>query len=349
VKRILIVDDNIATLKQIGALLSDKYDISLAKSGAVALRILENEAPDLILLDVEMPDMDGFQTIAQIKENPVWERLPVIFLTGNNDTKTEARALQSGAMDFVTKPITKDILRHRLELHLKYAAYRTSLENQVKSLEDSIVVSFSNLIDRKDKNTGAHVIRTAQTARIIGEELLARGVFPALTAEDVTAMTRATPFHDIGKVGISDLLLMKPEKLTPAEYEEVKRHTTIGANLIRTIRKRTPALDYLSVAEIIAECHHERWDGAGYPGGFKGEDIPLCARIVAVANEYDARTTDRVYCKAMSRPAACQYVFDGAGSRFDPRVVDAFGAVREKCDEVSAEDITLLLNPVRKN
>jgi putative two-component system response regulator len=252
-------------------------------------------------------------------------------------------------MDFVTKPVTRDILRHRLELHLKYAAYRTSLENQAKSLEDSIVVSFSNLVDRKDTNTGAHVIRTAQIARIIGEELLRRGTFPSLTAEDVNKTVRATPFHDIGKVGVSDLLLMKPGELTHDEYEKVKQHTTIGANLIRTIQKRTPALDYLSFAEIIAECHHEHWDGTGCPAGLKGDDIPLCARIVTVANEYDGCTTERAYRRAMAHPAARQYIFDGAGSRFDPRVVDAFGAVCEKCAEVSADDVTLLLNPIRKN
>jgi putative two-component system response regulator len=340
-KRILIVDDNIATLKQIGALLTGEYEVVLAKSGALALKILQTESPSLILLDVEMPELNGFETIAMIKKNPAWNALPVIFLTGNNDSETETKALESGAMDFVTKPVTKDILKHRIELHLKYAEYRSSLENTVRSLEDSIISSFSRLIDCKDQNTGAHVIRTAQSARLIGDELLTRGVFSEITEEFIDTLARAAPFHDIGKVGISDMLLMKPAALTDDEYSEVKKHTTIGAALIRAIRKRTRALEYLSFAEVIAECHHERYDGKGYPKGIAGDDIPLCARIVAVANDYDACTTERVYRKALSHKDACNHVFDGAGGKFDPRIVEAFSAVSGKCAEVSADGMML--------
>jgi putative two-component system response regulator len=339
-KQILIVDDNIATLKQIGALLTGEYDISLAKSGKLALQILERESPSLILLDVEMPEMNGFETIAEIQKNPALTGLPVIFLTGNNDSETEIKALESGAMDFVTKPINKDILLHRIALHLKFSAYRSSLENTVKDLEDSIVVSFARLIDLKDKNTGGHVIRTAKSAKIIGEELLSKGTFGRhLSEQDVDTIARAAPFHDIGKVGISDILLMKHDALTVDEYHEIKKHTTIGSRLIHTIRQRTPTLGYLAVAEIIAESHHERFDGSGYPNGLKGDDIPLCARIVAVANVYDACTTERTYRKALSYQDAAKVVFAGAGSYFDPRIVDVFTGVIDQCSEVSADDV----------
>jgi putative two-component system response regulator len=286
-----------------------------------------------------MPEMNGFETIAKIKQNPAWNSLPVIFLTGNNDSATEIKALESGAMDFVTKPVNKDILLHRIELHLKYASYRSSLENTVRDLEDSIVGSFSRLIDCKDKNTGGHVLRTAQCVNIIGGELLARNVYGSVLSEkDVSMITRAAPFHDIGKVGISDILLMKTGPLTPDEYAEVKKHTVIGGHLIHVIKSRTPTLEYLDYAETIAEMHHERFDGTGYPKGLKGDEIPLSARIVSVANVYDACTTDRSYRKAMTHQQACTIVCDGAGTCFDPLIVDAFNAVSEKCSEVSANE-----------
>jgi putative two-component system response regulator len=334
----LVVDDNIATLKQIGAVLAPSYSPILAKSGAGALRILETETPNLALLDVHMPDMDGFETLAQIKKLPQGANLPVIFLTGNNDAATEIKALESGAMDFVTKPVNKDILLHRIEMHLKYAAYRSSLEGTVKELEDSIVGSFVQIIDCKDKNSGRHVIRTGKFTRIIGERLLAAGVLgEALTPKILDTIVRAAPFHDVGKIGVSDILLMKKGPLTPEEYDEVKKHTTIGAALIHTIMRRTPVMDYLDYAETIALYHHERWDGAGYPRGLKGAEIPLCARLVAVANAYDSCRTPRSYRPAMGHREAAGVINEGRGTSFDPVIADAFRDVSDECGKTAAD------------
>ncbi|MDR2143861.1 MAG: response regulator [Treponema sp.] len=331
VKQILVVDDNIASLKQIGAQLASHYEVSLAKSGALALQICKQERPDLILLDVEMPEMDGFQTLTRLKEDPDLKPIPVIFLTGNRDTDTEIRALESGAMDFITKPANKDILFHRLELHLQFAAYQSSLENTVRELQNSIVTSFAELIECKDDNAGTHVLRTGKYVEILGRELLKAGIFnDELSGENLDLIVRAAPFHDIGKIGVSDTLLLKEGSLTGEEYDEVKKHTLIGARFLQSIYERTPEEQYLQFAKLIAESHHEKYDGTGYPHGLAGNDIPLCARIMTVANVYDGCITERVYRKALSHEEACRIILDGKGTWFDPRVVEVFEGVADQ-------------------
>jgi putative two-component system response regulator len=330
-KQILVVDDNISSLKQIGAQLTSHYEVSLAKSGALALQICKQERPDLILLDVEMPDMDGFETLARLKEDPDLKPVPVIFLTGNRDTATEIRALESGAMDFIAKPANKDILFHRLELHLQFAAYQSSLENTVRELQNSIVTSFAELIECKDDNAGTHVLRTGKYVEILGRELLEAGVFKEeLSGGNLDLIVRAAPFHDIGKIGISDVLLLKEGTLTAEEYEEVKKHTLIGARFLDAIYERTPEEQYLRFAKLIAESHHEKYDGTGYPHGLAGNGIPLCARIMTVANVYDGCITERVYRKALSHEEACRIILDGKGTWFDPRIVEAFEGVMDQ-------------------
>jgi putative two-component system response regulator len=330
-KQILVVDDNISRLKQIGAQLTSHYEVSLAKSGALALQICKQERPDLILLDVEMPEMDGFQTLSRLKEDPALSPIPVIFLTGNRDTETEIKALESGAMDFITKPANKDILFHRLELHLQFAAYQSSLENTVRELQNSIVTSFAELIECKDDNAGTHVLRTGKYVEILGCELLRAGIFAdELSGENLDLIVRAAPFHDIGKIGVSDTLLLKEGALSPEEYAEVKKHTLIGARFLDAVYERTPEEHYLQFAKLIAESHHEKYDGTGYPHGLAGDNIPLCARIMTVANVYDGCVTERVYRKALSREEACRIILDGKGTWFDPRIVDAFEGVMDR-------------------
>jgi putative two-component system response regulator len=329
-KQILVVDDNISSLKQIGAQLTAGYEVSLAKSGALALQICKQERPDLILLDIEMPEMDGFETIKRLKEDPALSPIPVIFLTGNHDAATEIRALQSGAMDFITKPANKDILLHRLELHLQFAAYQSSLENTVTELENSIVTSFAELVECKDDNAGAHALKTGGYAELLGRELLTAGTFKELTEEDLAMIVRAAPFHDVGKVGISDIILLKPGPLTEGEFEEIKKHALIGAQFLATIHERTPEQHYLKFARLIAEGHHERYDGSGYPRGLAGEDIPLCARIMAVVSVYSACRTERSFRKAMDHEAAFNIILEGKGTLFDPRIVEVFEAAGNK-------------------
>ena len=344
-KRILVVDDNIVNLKQAQALLVGMYDIMLAKSGESALSICAHERPDMILLDVDMPVMDGFETIQKLKKDPVLRHIPVIFLTASYLTENEVKALEYGAVDFVTKPINKEILLHRVNLHLNLSAYQTSLENAVKELEDSIVISFAELVDCKHDNTGNHVLRTGKYVYMFAQELLARGKFiEELSGEALSMMVRGAPFHDIGKLGVSDELLLKPGSLTEDEYTEVKKHTTIGEDLLKTVYERAPNQHYLDYASIIAGGHHERYDGKGYPKGLSGNNIPFCCRIVSLVNVYDACLTDRVFRKALSHEEACSIIVEGRETLFDPEMVDVFVLVKEKFAVLSSNMQSSLKN-----
>jgi putative two-component system response regulator len=333
-RQILVVDDNLANLKYIQIQLEDSYRVILAKSGAQALQICKQQIPDLILLDIDMPEMDGFETIAWFKQNTLLSRIPVIFLTANHDIATEIRALESGAMDFITKPFEKSILIHRLELHLRFSQYQQHLENTVKELEDSIVISFSELIECRDENTGGHVQRTSVYVALLAQELRKQGQFmEELSDAEMNMIVRAVILHDIGKIGISDTILLKPGRLDEAEFEIMKTHTVIGARILQKMYERTPTQHYLKYAKIIAEGHHEKYDGTGYPYRIKGDDIPLCSRIMAAADVYDALVADRVYRKAMSHEEACKIICAGRGTHFDPRIVDAFEAINESMAE----------------
>jgi putative two-component system response regulator len=348
-KQILVVDDNIASLKQIEAQLTSGYEVSLAKSGALALQICRKERPDLILLDIEMPEMDGFETIKQLKAEPALNSIPVIFLTGNQDSATQIRALQSGAMDFITKPANKDILFHRLELHLQFAAYQNSLKNTVAELENTIVTSFAELVECKDYNAGVHALRTGKYTEVLGRELLAAGTFRGeLTEAELNKIVRAAPLHDVGKVGISDIILLKPGPLTEEEYGTMQKHTLIGARFLETVYERTPEQYYLKFARLIAEGHHERYDGKGYPQGLAGNDIPLCARIVAVSSVFSACLVSRPYRDALDFETAFRIVLDGKGTLFDPRIVDVFEAAREKIADLNLSQETPITIQGRK-
>jgi putative two-component system response regulator len=337
-KSILVTDDNLATLKQIGEQLRSNYEVFLAKSGPMALQIAEQEKPDLILLDVEMPEMNGFQTIAKLKESPSLREIPVIFLTGDTDAATEIKALESGAVDFITKPANTSILYHRMEIHLQLSAYQLSLEHTVKELEDNIGFSFAELIECKDENIAGHVLRTGKYVELLSRTLFDAGTFGSdFNSDDIDLITRAAPFHDIGKIGVSDKILLKRGPLDPEEYAEVKKHTVIGAQVLQLVFERTPTQKYLSFARIIAEGHHERFDGRGYPKGLSGNDIPLCCRILAVVNVYDACMTDRVYRKALDHKAALDIIIQGKGLAFDSRIVDVFNSISDKFAVMSEE------------
>jgi putative two-component system response regulator len=329
-KQILVVDDNISILKQISAQLGGDYEVSLAKSGPLALQICMREKPDLILLDIEMPGMDGFEVISRLKQNPYLDRIPVIFLTASHDSAVEVRALESGARDFITKPAERSILLHRIELHLRFSSYQTQTEQTVTDLSDSIAASFAELIECRDENTGGHVVRTSKYFDILGRELVRRGAFEGqLMPPELRLMVRAAPLHDIGKIAISDRILLKPGRLDDEEFTVMKRHAAIGGEILERMYRRTPAQQYLRYAGMIAVSHHERYDGKGYPQGLGGEDIPLCGRIMAVADVYDALTDNRVYRKGMSHAEACLIIEGGKGTQFDPQVADAFAAVRD--------------------
>ncbi|MDR2637405.1 MAG: response regulator [Zoogloeaceae bacterium] len=325
---ILVVDDNRVNLNYIAGQIGGEYRVILAKSGEQALKICAKERPDLILLDIEMPEMDGFETIARLKANEHLSDIPVIFLTASRDTDSEIRGLECGAVDFVTKPFDKRILLHRIGHHLSFFRYQRSLEQTVRELEDSIVHGFSEIVEYRDADTGGHIIRTSRYVDILGQALMARqAAHPEgmpLSAEELEMFVRAAPLHDIGKISVSDTILLKPGKLTPEEFEIMKTHASTGGQLLRRMYRRTPTQRYLKYAIMIAEGHHEKFDGSGYPKGLAGEDIPLCARIMAIADVYDAVIENRCYRKAMTPDAARDIILAGRGGHFDPFLADLF-------------------------
>jgi putative two-component system response regulator len=335
-KQVLVVDDNLTNLRQINLQLAGEYRAVLAKSGAQALQICEKERPDLILLDIEMPEMDGFETITRLKGNAQMSQVPVIFLTASYDTATEVRALQSGAVDFIRKPVERCVLLHRINLYIRFFEYQSHLEDTVRALEDCIVAAFSSVVEGRGENSEGHVARTSQYVAMLCRELQARKSFPdELSDSEIGLIVRAAPLHDVGKIGISDVILLKPGMLNDEEFNIMKNHTTIGADILKDMLERAPTQHYLKYAIMIAEFHHERYDGEGYPHGIKGDSIPLCARIMAVADVYDALVDKRVYKKPLNHSVACRIILAGRGTQFDSRVVDAFQSVNHEFDAIS--------------
>lgn len=314
---ILIVDDTPENIDVLVASLSDEYTVKVALNGMKALAIAAlSPRPDLILLDVMMPEMDGYDVCTQLKANPVTANIPVIFVTAKHDIKDEERGLSLGAVDYIIKPISPPIVRARVRTHLALYDQNRQLQKKVdertKALQASqlrIIHHLGRAVEFKDNETGAHVIRMSHYARMIAQEY-------GGNEEWINRIFQAAPMHDVGKIGISDAILLKPGKLTPEEWEKMKLHTVYGGEIFA--EDDDPMLQ---IAKTIALTHHEKWDGSGYPNGLKGEEIPLEGRIVAIADVLDALMSKRPYKEAWSLEASLTYIKDSAGSHFDPNLV----------------------------
>jgi len=367
--RILVVDDTPENLTVLGGLLQPTYRILVANSGARALAIATRPPlPDLVLLDVMMPEMDGYTVLSELRRNPLTRDIPVIFVTAMDADEDEEKGLALGAVDYITKPIRPAIVQARVKAQLELKHARDWLKNQNTWLEGEIrrrmrdnqlmqdvsIRALASLAEVRDMETGQHVRRTQAYVDVIARHLQHHPDFSAvLTPAMVEMVAKAAPLHDIGKVGIPDHILLKPGRFTPAEFEFMKRHSTIGGDAIdmalqaemnpddfavfqqhteigsmalaATIDDFEKApLAFLAVAKEIALWHHEKWDGSGYPHGLAGTRIPIPARIMAVADVFDALASKRLYKEAMPVDQAIQMIKDGSGSHFDPAVVDAF-------------------------
>ncbi len=350
---ILVVDDDTSNLALAQKILGKEYRIAAANSGKVALKYLENNCPDLILLDINMPEMDGFQVMEEIQQMERFSHVPVIFLTADNDPATETRCFSIGAVDFVAKPFIPDVLMSRVRKTLELETYRNNLEHMVEEqtriitartrrisqIQEQVIMGMATLIETRDNSTGKHVKNTMTYVRMIAQELKARDIYSDILTEDyIMNIYKAAPLHDVGKIKISDAILRKPAKLTEEEYNAMKLHTVYGREIINEIIGGVEDPAYVKVAEEIAMYHHERWDGNGYPIGLKGEDIPLCARIMALADVFDALYEERCY-KEPIRPVfkIMQTLMEGRGTQFDPLITDVFVSMEQEIKDLLGE------------
>ena len=343
----MIVDDVPANLQVLNSLLKDEYRTLIATSGQRAIELAQAEPrPDLILLDIMMPDLDGYQVCEVLKSEPRTREVPVIFITGKVALEDEVRGFQVGCVDYITKPISPPILRARVKTHLMLAAARELLKErnidlehkvqerteEVVRVQDATFIAFGSLAETRDNETGNHLRRTQSYVRALANRLKDHPAYrDHLSEEKIETLCKSAPLHDIGKVGIPDSILLKPDKLTPEEFEVMKTHTRIGRDSIAAAQETLgDHSEFLALAREIAYGHHEKWDGTGYPEGLKGEDIPVSARLMAVADVYDALISDRVYKKALSHDEAVEVIREGRGNHFDPTVVDAFLELAEE-------------------
>ncbi|WP_457425563.1 response regulator [Roseateles sp. P5_E7] len=349
---ILVVDDTPDNLALMSGLLKDTYRVRLANSGEKALQFARDaEPPDLILLDIMMPVMDGYAVCQELKADAALRDIPVIFLTALSETVDEEFGLRLGAVDFITKPVNPPIVQARVETHLnlKRAAdflkdKNSFLEEEVArrtreltAIQDVTILAMASMAETRDNETGNHIRRTQHYVKLLAEQLRSHPRFAAvLTDSFIATLFKSAPLHDIGKVGIPDRILLKPGRFEPHEFEIMKTHCKLGRDAIQQAEDRLGLkVDFLTVAKEIAYSHQEKWDGSGYPEGLSGEDIPVSARLMAVADVYDALISRRVYKEGMPHEKAVQIIIDGRGQHFDPDMVDAFLAVLDKFQAVA--------------
>lgn len=337
-KHVLVIDDNVTNLKFAEKTLKPYYKVSLLISGAQTLKFLSKNKPDLILLDINMPDMDGYETLIKIRENSELDNVPVIFLTDLSDSESEVRGIELGAVDFIIKPFIPQTMLSRVKMHLEFSEYKNDLENKVhekteiiEHLQDVMMLSLAELVECRDENTGGHVKRTAEYVKILTDEIVEEGLYSdILTPEYIRDIVRSAPLHDIGKIGINDATLLKAVSLDYEEFEHMKNHAELGGQTLQKMINETNGESFLYVAKDMAYYHHEKWDGSGYPSGLKGEEIPISARIMAVADVYDALTTKRPYKEAFEHETALKIIIDGKGKMFDPNIIDIFEKISYK-------------------
>jgi putative two-component system response regulator len=343
---VLVVDDTPDNLSLMSALLKDHYKVKVANHGDRGLRIANSDTPpDLILLDIMMPDIDGYEVCRRLKAEPRTRDIPVIFLTARSEVEDETRGLELGAADYITKPISPPIVLARVHAHLTLKANADFLRDksaylqqevakrtlEVQAIQDVTIMAMASLAETRDNETGAHIRRTQLYVRRLAEQLREHPRFCSfLTHRCIELLHKSAPLHDIGKVGIPDNILLKPGKLTPEEFGIMKTHTSLGRAAIENAERRLGMqVDFLTLAKEIAYSHQEKWDGSGYPEGLRGDAIPISARLMALADVYDALINKRVYKPAFSHEESCRIVIEGRGQHFDPDIVDAFTAVTE--------------------
>lgn len=344
--RVLIVDDTPESINILLNALKDEFSVVAATNGLKAIeRASQLPKPDIILLDVIMTGMDGYQVCKTLKSSDETKDIPIIFVTALGESKDELKGLQLGAVDFITKPITPSLVRSRVHNHLELKRHRDHLQElvdertlQLKRANESAIEAMGIVAENRDFETGGHIQRTKNFVRILAEKLAEMPKYKdVLTKGMIEHLYFSAPLHDLGKVAISDNILLKPGPLTVEEFEIMKTHTTIGEKTIRITQKRFVDSEFLNIAREIAGSHHEKWNGTGYPRGLKGDEIPLSGRIMALADVYDALISRRTYKEPISHQTVVEMIKQGSGKHFDPEVVAAFLQLENKFKQIAAE------------
>ena len=351
--KIIIVDDIFANLDQGKNMLKMFYQVFPAESAAKLFEILENIIPDLILLDIDMPEMNGYEAIKKLKSDERYAEIPVIFLTAKKDVNSEREGFDLGAVDYVSKPFSAPLLLKRIENQLiivrktkdlqasqaELQKYSSNLEQMVKektgevlNLQSAVLATVTDLVEFRYNPTGGHIMRTQRYLKALVDELMrSESEYKDIISEwDINFFLQSAQLHDVGKIAISDLILNKPAKLTPEEFEIMKTHVTAGVDVIERILRYTKKHAFLDHALLICGTHHEKWDGGGYPIGLKGKNIPLQGRLMAIVDVYDALISERPYKKAYTHEEACKIIEENSGIHFDPVLVDVFRRVKNK-------------------
>tara|TARA_R110001583_G_scaffold38455_3_gene124289 strand:+ start:1656 stop:2639 length:984 start_codon:yes stop_codon:yes gene_type:complete len=316
-QKVLIVDDEPVNLKVLNNILKDTYKLIFAKNGFEALRLVEQDKPDLILLDVMMPDMTGYEVCESLKANALFKSIPIIFVTALSDAVDEAKGLNIGAVDYISKPVTPAVVKARVKTHLSLVDV-----NELRLTRLQVIQRLGRAAEYKDNETGMHVMRMSHYSRVIS---LAYGH----SEKSADELFHAAPMHDIGKIGIPDSIMLKPGKLTNEEFAAMQKHPEIGAEILGESDS-----DLIELAKIVSMTHHEKWDGTGYPKQLKGEDIPIEGRIVALADVFDALTSVRPYKGAWSIEKAVDFIEEQKNKHFDPELVDLFVKELDKIIEI---------------
>ena len=344
---ILVVDDTPDNLDLMGDLLMDDYRVKVANSGKKALEIIQSASPpDLVLLDIMMPEMDGYEVCTILKSSEETKNIPVIFLTAKTNTIDEQKGFEIGAVDYITKPISPAIVMARVKTHLDLYYKNVYLEklvtqrtHEIAAIQDVTIHAMASLAETRDNETGNHIRRTQNYVKLLAQHLQFHPNYTHFLNMDgvIETLFKSAPLHDIGKVGIPDAILLKPGRFEPGEFEIMKSHPELGQNTILQAESELGIdVPFLQYAKEIAYGHHEKWDGSGYPQGLSGEDIPISARLMAVADVYDALISRRVYKEGMPHEQAVQIILDGKGTHFDPHIIEAFVVLHETFKEIAS-------------
>jgi putative two-component system response regulator len=337
-KIVFVVDDNDTNLSMAKEALNEQYRVMTMPSAVKMFSLLEKITPDLILLDIEMPEMDGFEAHERLKGNSALADIPVIFVTGMTDVSVEARGLQLGVTDFITKPFSAPVLLNRIKTHLsidELIRERTTKQQkkteQLQILQNGIAFVLADMVENRDQKTGGHIERTTAYLKILLDAMMKRGVYTdELGAMDLDLLISSARLHDVGKISVSDAILNKQEKLTDEESEIIRTHSAEGERIIDQIVARTGDVEFLRNAKLFVGYHHERWDGTGYHRGLKGTKIPLQGRIMAIIDAYDALISERPYKKSLTAEESVKIIMENSGKQFDPLIADVFYAASDQ-------------------